>query len=79
MAKQKFKRLCKKCKKFYLPDGTKVASLGYCEKCRIVPGRCKLILKIGYQCQNAAEMFGYCKEHFLTIPMKDVKKTAEKL
>jgi len=78
MPKPKFKRLCKKCGKFYLPDGTKIASLGYCENCRVVPGRCKFITEIGYQCQNESEVQGYCTDHFLKADMKKLKAEAKK-
>ena len=79
MPKLKFKRLCKKCGKFYLPDGTRVSSFGYCAKCRVIPGRCKFMTEMGYQCQNNPEMFGYCKEHFMTVPVKTLKDEARKL
>ena len=79
MANVKFKILCKKCKKYYLPDGTKASRFGYCEKCRIFPGKCKELNESGYQCQEEVEFFGYCKEHFLTVPVSKLKDEARKL
>lgn len=75
----KFRVLCKKCKKFYLPDRTKISRLGYCEKCRFVKGRCKFVTEIGYQCENDAEFSGYCMDHFLSMPMGKLKKVAKEL
>jgi hypothetical protein len=76
--KQKFRLLCKKCKKFYLPDDTKISKFGYCEECRFVKERCKVITQLGYQCQNERKFAGYCMEHFLTRKTKDLIKDAKK-
>mgnify|MGYP001572433728 FL=1 len=76
--KQKFRLLCKKCKKFYLPDSTKLSKMGYCEDCRFVKGRCKIINELGYQCQNESQFSGYCIEHFLKRSSKDLVKDAKK-
>lgn len=78
-AKPKFRLLCKKCKKFYLPDGTKISRFGYCENCRFIPGRCKFVTEMGYQCENQSESFGYCMDHFLKLPKAKVKELAKKL
>ncbi len=77
--KPKFKLLCKKCKIFYLPDSSKLSRLGYCENCRFVKGRCKFITEIGYQCENEVEVAGYCTDHFMTLPVRELKKRAKKL
>ncbi|MDO8556494.1 MAG: hypothetical protein Q7R96_04970 [Nanoarchaeota archaeon] len=77
--KRRFKFLCKKCKTFYLPDASKISKLGYCENCRMVKGRCKFITEIGYQCENEPEVTGYCTDHFLTLPIKELRKHAKKL
>ena len=76
--KPKFKLLCKKCKKFYLPDSTKMSKLGYCEDCRFVKGRCKVVTELGYQCHNESQFFGYCINHFLTRSVKALVKDAKK-
>ena len=78
MPKVKFRLLCKKCKKFYLPDETKLSRLGYCENCRIIKGMCKVITEFGYQCKNQSQFFGYCIEHFLTRKIKDLVKDVKK-
>ena len=78
MAKVKFRVLCKKCKKFYLPDSTKVSRLGYCENCRFVRGKCKHITEFGYQCRNDSQVVGYCMEHFLKRNPKELVKDAKK-
>jgi len=76
--KAKFRLLCRQCKKFYLPDNTKLSKLGYCEDCRFVKGRCKIITELGYQCNNERQFFGYCIEHFLTRNTKELVKDAKK-
>ena len=76
--KPKFRLLCKKCKKFYLPDKSKLSKFGYCENFRFVKGRCKVITELGYQCQNESQFFGYCINHFLTRSLKDLVKDAKK-
>ncbi|AJF62279.1 MAG: hypothetical protein QT11_C0001G0122 [archaeon GW2011_AR20] len=76
--KPRFRILCKKCKNFYLPDKSKLSKLGYCENCRLVKGRCKVITELGYQCQNESQFFGYCISHFLTRSIKDLIKDAKK-
>lgn len=79
MPKIKFKVLCKKCKKYYMPEKTKMSSLGYCKECRFFPGKCKFITEIGYPCVNDAELFGYCVEHFLKVPIKNLTERVKKL
>ncbi len=76
--KQKFRLLCKKCKKFYLPDETKISRLNYCENCRFVRGRCKIVTQFGYQCKNESQFSGYCMEHFLKRDTKDLVKDTKK-
>ncbi|HLD12083.1 MAG TPA: hypothetical protein VJB87_00640 [Candidatus Nanoarchaeia archaeon] len=76
---QKFRHLCTKCKIFYLPDETKISRQGLCEKCRIQKGKCKLITEAGYQCRNDIEVAGYCKEHFMGLSVKELKKRAKEL
>ncbi|MAG47436.1 hypothetical protein CL617_02425 [archaeon] len=75
MPKPRFKKLCVKCKKFYLPDKSKYSSIGYCKNCRNVYGRCKFVTELGYQCQNKSEAGGFCTEHFLKLPIKKIIKT----
>lgn len=79
MAPVKYKKLCVKCKKFYIPYNAPASRQGYCTACRISPGKCKAINELGYQCQNEVEFIGYCKQHFMTKPMKELKKEAKKL
>ncbi|MDO8628154.1 MAG: hypothetical protein Q7R56_00165 [Nanoarchaeota archaeon] len=76
---RKFKHLCTKCKIFYLPDATKISKQGLCPKCRIQKGKCKYITEAGYQCRNDVEVAGYCKEHFMTLTKKELKKRAKEL
>jgi len=75
----KFKKLCKKCKTFYLPDKTKISRRGYCVNCRVKKGKCKFITEIGYQCENEIHMAGHCTHHFLTLPAKKLKEAGKKL
>jgi len=79
MAKIKFKVLCKKCKKYFIPEKNKMSALGYCKECCFMPGKCKFITEIGYPCANESEFFGYCMEHFLKIPIKNLTKEVKKL
>ena len=83
MAKIKYKVLCKRCKKYFTPEKTKMSSLGYCKDCSFMPGKCKYQTETGYPCSNDSEFWGYCMEHFLKVPLKkltdQVKKTWEVL
>ena len=78
MAKIKYKKLCKKCKKYYSPDKAKMSSLGYCKDCRISKDRCKAINEFGYQCQNNPQFLGYCIHHFVKSPIRALKKEIKK-
>ena len=78
MAKIKYKKLCKKCDKYYLPDGSKLGNFGYCENCRVRKDKCKFINELGYQCQNSPEFEGYCLHHFVATPAKKLIKTLKK-
>ena len=73
----KYKRLCPKCKKYFLPN--EMTKLGYCKECSINPNKCKMINELGYQCQNKKELFGYCLYHFLTLPLSKLKEEAKRL
>lgn len=79
MVKKGYKILCKKCKKYYLPGKTKMSSFGYCKDCSFIPGKCKYMTEIGYPCSNDAEMFGYCVEHFVKVPIKLLTDKIKKL
>ena len=72
MSKVKFKVLCKKCKKYFVPEKTKMSGFGYCKGCSFIPGKCKFITEIGYPCSNDAEFFDYCIQHFLKVPIKNL-------
>ncbi|MBS3134224.1 hypothetical protein J4214_03255 [Candidatus Woesearchaeota archaeon] len=74
MPQPKFKKLCIRCKKYYLPDKSKYSAHGYCTSCRFVYGRCKFLTEFGYQCQNKSEAAGFCMEHFLNMPIKELIK-----
>ncbi|MEK6937353.1 MAG: hypothetical protein AABW58_04760 [Nanoarchaeota archaeon] len=79
MPKIKYKILCKRCKKYYSPEKTKMSYLGYCKECSFIPGKCRFMAETGYPCQNDAEMFGYCVEHFLKVPIKSLTDKIKKL
>ena len=79
MAKIKYKKLCKKCKKFFSPEQTKMSVLGYCKECSFIPGKCRFITETGYPCGNDAEFLGYCMEHFLKVPVKILTDKIKKL
>ena len=78
MSKIKFKVLCKKCKKFFVPEKTRMSSFGYCKECSFIPGRCKFITETGYPCSDDSEFLGYCMQHFLKIPIKEITKSVKK-
>ncbi|MBS3156044.1 hypothetical protein J4413_02305 [Candidatus Woesearchaeota archaeon] len=79
MSAVKYKKLCTKCKKYYTPYNSPISRQGVCRDCRISKSKCGAINELGYQCQNEIEFFGYCKEHFLKKPLKELKKEAAKL
>ena len=79
MSKIKYKILCKKCKKYFMPEKSRRSNFDYCKECSFIPGKCKYITEIGYQCSNDADFFGYCIEHFLTVPIKTLTDKIKKL
>ncbi|MBS3141333.1 hypothetical protein J4405_04275 [Candidatus Woesearchaeota archaeon] len=78
MAKILFKKLCVKCKKYYLPDGSKMSQHGYCPNCRISKYKCRFINDFGYQCQNNPQFLGYCIHHFVSSPVKVLSQELKK-
>ena len=78
MPKIRFRVLCRKCKKFFLPEKTKMSSLGYCKECGFFPGKCRFMMQSGYSCSNDAEFSGYCVQHFLKVPIKKLTGQVKK-
>ncbi|MBI2110014.1 hypothetical protein HYT58_02480, partial [Candidatus Woesearchaeota archaeon] len=74
MPKIRYKKLCVKCKNYFLPDSSKQARWGYCSNCRIIPGRCKALTETGYQCSEKPTFFGFCLTHFMKEPINRLKE-----
>ena len=74
-----YKKLCKKCKKYFVPYKGPHSRYGICLECRVDSGKCKAITETGYQCESKAEIFGYCNWHFLNEPIKKLIKDVKKI
>lgn len=79
MAISKYKIRCKKCGVFFLPYKSAQSRFGICNECRMDTGRCRALTETGYQCNEKAEVMGYCMWHFLHEPMKTLVKEVKKL